>query len=503
MISESIWVAKSDKSNYDKINKDEITDVCVIGGGIVGAVTSYLLSKSGVNVIVLEKGKVGMGVTANSTAKLTSQHGLIYNYLENEFGIDFAKKYLYSNEEGIKLADKIIKNENIECDYEIKDAYVFATNESEVEKLKKEQDTLKRIGYSAEFVEKVEIPAENVLGALKFNNQAQFNSREYTINLLDRVSKMGGKIYENSIVKKVELKDGKYIIYTDTHNVVAKSVVMATHYPIKNFPGMYFIKMYQDKSYAIAVEANHNINGMYIQSSDPVISFRTAKYNGKDILVVAGAGHKTGQTDVDVEDCYKNLENYIKKYYPEAKVLYRWSTEDCVTLDKIPYIGEFSSLLPNMYVATGFKKWGMSTSHVAAQLISDLILKKENEYKDIYKATRLEPTRNIKEFSNVLKESTYSLFLNKVKPANASFDDIGLGQGGVVDFKGNKIGIYKREDGKIFAVKPYCGHLGCLVSWNNLEKTWDCPCHGSRYDYMGNIITEPTVKKLKSIKLDI
>ena len=200
-------------------------------------------------------------------------------------------------------------------------------------------------------------------------------------------------------------------------------------------------------------------------------------------------------------DNFINLENYIKKYYPDAKVMFKWSTEDCVTLDKIPYIGKFSNLLPNMYVATGFKKWGMSTAHVAGKIISDLILKKESKYANIYTATRLEPIRNIKEFGNILKESTNSLFFNKMKSANTMYDDIKLGDGGVVDLNGKKVGIYKRDDGEVFAVKPYCGHLGCLVSWNNLEKTWDCPCHGSRYDYMGNIITEPTVNNLHRIDL--
>ena len=273
---------------------------------------------------------------------------------------------------------------------------------------------------------------------------------------------------------------------------------------------MYFIKMYQDKSYAIAVDVNDNdrekdgiIKGMYIQSCSPVISFRTAKYNGERLLIVAGSGHKTGESNGNIDDSFSDLENYIKEYYPKAEVKFRWSTEDCVTLDKIPYIGEFSNLLPNMYVATGFKKWGMSTSHVAGQIISDMILKNENIYAEIYRATRLNPLKNIKEFGNMLKESTYSLLLNKMKPEKNKFENVPLGDGGIVEIDGEKIGVYKREDGEIFAIKPYCGHLGCLVSWNNLEKTWDCPCHGSRYDYRGNIITEPTVKNLGEVNINI
>lgn len=447
-----------------------------------------------------------MGVTANSTAKLTSQHGLFYKYLENEYGLNFAKSYLESNEQGIQLAEEIIKKENIDCDFEKKDAYVFATNISELEKIKQEIEVLEKIGFNAEYIENIDIPTENVIGSIKFKNQAQFNARKYTIQLFERISKKGAKIFENSKVEKIEKIGEKYSIKSGKNRVTAKKVVIATHYPIKNFPGIYFSKMYQDKTYAIAVDTgkkeNENIiEGMYIQSSEPIISFRTAKYNGKNLLIVAGSGHKTGQTNIKMEDNFINLENYIKKYYPDAKVMFKWSTEDCVTLDKIPYIGKFSNLLPNMYVATGFKKWGMSTAHVAGKIISDLILKKESKYANIYTATRLEPIRNIKEFGNILKESTNSLFFNKMKSANTMYDDIKLGDGGVVDLNGKKVGIYKRDDGEVFAVKPYCGHLGCLVSWNNLEKTWDCPCHGSRYDYMGNIITEPTVNNLHRIDL--
>lgn len=502
-MEKSLWIADGEKeTNYKKLEQNMETEVCIIGGGIAGAVTAYLLSKNGVNVTVLERNKICMGVTSNSTAKLTSQHGLFYKYLKDTNGLEYAKRYLKSNEDGIRLAEKIINVENIECEYEKKDAYVFATNESELEKIKNEVKVLKEINFDAEFVEKINIPVEKCLGAIKFKNQAQFNPRKYVASLFEKVKNMGGKIYENSKVIDIKQEDNNYRITVENNNCIvkAKKVVLCTHYPIKNFPGMYFTKMYQDKSYVIAVDTKQDekdmIDGMYIQSCDPIISFRTANYQNKKLLIIAGSGHRTGEPNGKIEDYFKNLENYIKKYYPKSEIMFKWSTEDCVTLDKVPYIGEFSNLMPNLYVATGFKKWGMSTSHVAGLLISDMILGKENKYQNIYKATRLEPIKNIKEFGNMLKESAYSLLINKIKPAQENFENIPLGCGGIVDIEGEKVGIYKREDGEIFAVKPYCKHLGCLVSWNNLEKTWDCPCHGSRYDYIGNIITEPSVKPL-------
>lgn len=256
--------------------------------------------------------------------------------------------------------------------------------------------------------------------------------------------------------------------------------------------------MYQDKSYVIAVDTKtENLNGMYLSAETPVTSFRTAD----NLLLVGGSSHKTGANNIDLDKCYVNLENYVKNIYPKAEVKYKWSTEDCVSLDKIPYIGKFSKLFSNMYVATGYKKWGMTTSHVAAKIISDDILGNENKYASVYSATRFNPIKNYKEFGNMLNQSIYSLAINKLRKPKIDYSQIQNGCGGIVDYKGKKIGLYKDQNGKFYGVKPYCTHLGCELSWNNLEKTWDCPCHGSRYDYTGKIITEPTTRNLERINL--
>lgn len=498
----SFWMETTNKTNYPKLEKDTNVDVCIVGGGIVSAITAYLLMDSGLSVCVLEKDRVCTGVTANTTAKITSQHDLFYDYLANNFDLNFAKQYLDSNEDAISLIKSIIEKENIDCDFEMQDSYVFTTSKQEAEKIKSEVAVVNKLGLNAEYLTKIPLPVKNILAAIKFPNQAQFHARKYVLGLFDIVSKKGVKIYENSKVIDVKHNSDNYTISTDSATVTAKYVVMASHYPIKNFPGFYFLKMYQSKSYAIAVDTKEELfPGMYINSWDPVISFRTVPYNNSRLLIVVGSSHKTGATDVNIEDSFKNLENYIRNIYPNMEVKYRWSTEDCISLDKVPYIGEFSTLYKNMYIATGFKKWGMTLSHVAGKIISDKILGKENEYSKIYTATRLQPIKNIKEFGNILKQSTYSLVLNKTKKALNSLDDISNGNGGIIEYNNKKIGIYKDDSGKIYAVKPICKHLGCELSWNNLEKTWDCPCHGSRYDYMGNIITEPTKKSLDIVEL--
>lgn len=501
-MDDSFWIKTTDTTNYPKLEKDINVDVCIIGGGIVAAITAYLLSNSGLNICVLEKDKVCTGVTANTTAKITSQHGLFYNYLANNFSFDFARQYLNSNEEALSLIKNIIEKENIDCDFEMQDAYVFTTSQQEADKINEEVKIVNKLGVNAEYLTNIPLPIKNILAAIKFPNQAQFHARKYVLSLFDIISKNGVKIYENSKVVDINYSPDNYTINTDSNSVTAKYVVIATHYPIKNFPGFYFLKMYQSKSYAIAVDTKEELfSGMYINSWDPVISFRTVPYNNSRLLIVVGSDHKTGATDIKIEDRFRNLENYIRTLYPNMEVKYKWSTEDCISLDKVPYIGEFSNLYKNMYIATGFKKWGMTLSHVAGKIISDEILYKESKYSEIYTATRLNPVKNIKEFGNLLKESVYSLVINKTKPALNSLDDISNGDGGIVNYNNEKVGVYKDNSGKIFAVKPICKHLGCELSWNNLEKTWDCPCHGSRYDYTGKIITEPTKKNLDIIDI--
>ena len=461
--------------------------------GITGIVTSYKLKDSGLKVTLLEKGHIGMGVTANTTAKITSQHGLFYNYLINSFGFDVAKKYLESNEEAILDIKNIIKNENIDCNFKTQNAYVYTCQKDNIQKIKDETDAVRQLGLDAKLAFETPLPF-NIKAAICFPNQAQFNPRKYILGLLPTLKNTG--VYEKSKVVDIKKNSNRYLVYANNHIVNAKYIVLASHYPIKNFPGMYFLKMYQDKSYVIGVDTRKPLfDGMYISLDTPVTSFRTAD----NLLLVGGSSHKTGTNNIDLDECYTNLENYIKTIYPEAEVKYRWSTQDTVTLDKIPYIGKFSNFLDNFYVATGYKKWGMTTSHVAAKIISDKILGRQNNYSSIYSATRFKPIKNHKEFGNMLNQSIYSLAINKVKKPKIDYRKIPNNCGGIVDYNGEKIGLYKDSNGKCYAVKPYCAHLGCELSWNNLEKTWDCPCHGSRYDYTGKIITEPTTKNLEQI----
>ena len=497
----SLWIETTkDEIILNPLEKDKETEICIIGGGLFGLTTAYYLTQQGKKVIVLEKGEIGEKVSGNTTGKITSQHGLFYDHLINDYGKEYAKKYLEANEEAIENIKEIIKKEQIECEFYKQNAYVYTTQEDEVIEIQKEVEAVKELGKEAEFVTQTELPFK-IKGAIKFKEQAQFHARKYMIGLCKAILKQN-EIYAYTTVTDVVKEGDEYNIYTDRGNVKAKYVVIATHYPIINMPGFYFTKMYQSTSYLIAIETDKKLpQGMYISAKEPIYSFRTATYNGKQILLIGGSEHKTGKAIEDNSN-YEELEKKAKELYPDCKILFKWNTRDCISLDKIPYIGEYSNIMKNMYVGTGFKKWGMTLSNIAGKIVSDKIMGKENKYETIFNSTRIKPIKNRWEVKNMVEETVKSIVLNKFKIEPEDLKQIENDNGAIIEINGENIGIYKDTQGKIYAVKPNCTHLGCLLTWNNLDKTWDCPCHGSRFDYMGRNIYEPAIKDLeiKNIK---
>ena len=497
----SLWIETTkDEIILNPLEKGKETEICIIGGGLFGLTTAYYLTQQGKKVIVLEKGEIGEKVSGNTTGKITSQHGLFYEHLINDYGKEYAKKYLEANEEAIENIKEIIKKEQIKCEFYKQNAYVYTTQEDEVIEIQKEVEAVKKLGKEAEFVTQTELPFK-IKGAIKFKEQAQFHARKYMIGLCKAILKQN-EIYAYTTVTDVVKEEDKYNIYTDRGNVKAKYVVIATHYPIINMPGFYFTKMYQSTSYLIAIETDKKLpQGMYISAKEPIYSFRTATYNGKQILLIGGSEHKTGKAIEDNSN-YKELEKKAKELYPDCKILFKWNTRDCISLDKIPYIGEYSNIMKNMYVGTGFKKWGMTLSNIAGKIVSDKIMGKENKYETIFNSTRIKPIKNRWEVKNMVEETVKSIVLNKFKIEPEDLKQIENDNGAIIEINGENIGIYKDPQGKIYAVKPNCTHLGCLLTWNNLDKTWDCPCHGSRFDYMGRNIYEPAIKDLeiKNIK---
>ena len=336
-------------------------------------------------------------------------------------------------------------------------------------------------------------------GAVEFINQAQFNAYQYAMGLVKAIKDRKGQIYINTKVEEVKKEGKKYYVIAGDYKIECNDVVIATKYPILNFPGFHFLKMYQSTSYVIAMEVEEDdklFSGMYIRKEEPIYSFRTAKEGEKRLLIVAGLDHKTGE-EASIEDKYKMLEEKGKELYPSAKVKYKWSTQDCISLDKIPYIGAFSNVMPNLFVATGYKKWGMTTSNIAGKILSDKILGIENKAAKLFCATRLEPIKNHKEMGNMIKETVKSLIVEKLEFPKEELAEVKKGEGKIIEWEDKKIGAYRDDDNHIYLIKPVCTHLGCQLSWNHTLKTWDCPCHGSRFHYDGTLVYGPALKDLE------
>ena len=458
----SYWNQTQEERKYPKLTQDIGADVAIIGGGLTGIQTAYLLANRGLKVAVLEKDKLCSGTTGGSTGKITSQHGILYKYLKDLNGKDFAKKYYEANEQAKENIIKIINKEKIECDLERKNAYVFTEVEKEVQKIKEEVEYTKKIDISSQFVSEIDLPID-IYGAIKFENQAQFDPVKYVYGLSKCIIKNGGEIYENSKVLETVEDDGKYIVMTKEGSVKAKHLVIATRYPIIRFPGYYFMKMYQSTSYALLVDTHTDLelDGYYINSETPVLSFRTVKTDGKNLLLAVGYDYKTG-TEI-IGNAFEYLKARIKNMYPEAEVLKTWTAEDCISLDKIPYIGDFSDIMDNCYVATGFNKWGITSSNIGAKIIADKILGNRNEYEDIFESSRLGIIKNKDEVMNMIKEAGEGIILERIK-------------------------------GK---PTPTCTHLGCKLSWNPIEEVWECACHGSKFSKRGFVIEGPAIKDLE------
>lgn len=514
----SYWIDSTRNSEPNKpINNNYIADVCIVGAGICGLTTGYYLSKKGLKVIIVDKDNIGEKASGNTTAKITFQHGLIYDYLIESFGMDFAIGYLESNKDAISNIKEIIDNENIDCDFEYQSNYVYTTKQDELTKINNEVKALntlsnylpksrnKNENYEnlARFVTDCELPFK-IAGGIEVQNQAGFHPRKYMLGLANCIQNNGGLIFTKSVVNDVKKDEDGYITFVNNYTIKSKYTVIASHYPFINFPGFYFSKMYQVTSYAIGVETDKELfNGMYINTKEPTFSFRTAKYNEKKLLIIAGGNHKTGYSPESKESYgYDLLEKEAKRLYPDCNIIYKWNTRDCVSLDKVPYIGEFSTVYPNMFVATGFNKWGMTSSNVAANIIIDSILGKENKYAKIYEATRLKPIKNKEELGNMVSQVFKSFVSNRIKIPKENISAIKNDNGGIIKIDGASVGIYKDKDGQIFAISPTCTHLGCLLTWNNTDKTWDCPCHGSRFDYTGKNIYDPAFKDLNKYEIE-
>ena len=476
---ESVWSASCEFPKRESLECDLSTDVAVIGAGIAGILTAYLLREKGLEVVLLEAAETADGMTKNTTAKITSQHDLFYDKLIKSTGAEKAGQYAAANQAAVDKYAEIIQQNQLDCSFEWKSAYVYSLGDTG--KIEREVDAAKKLGIEAEFTTQTKLPFQ-VSGAVRFPNQAQFNPLKFLKPLAEKLT-----IYEHTTAR--EVKD--HTIATDNGKVTAKSIVVATHYPFINTPGYYFARMHQERSYVIALENAPQIDGMYIDADKEGYSFR----NYEDLLLLGGASHRTGKNHTG--GCYENLRNRAKEWYPNATEKYFWSAQDCMPLDNIPYIGKFSESTPDLYVATGFKKWGMTSAMVSAMILSDKIAGFVSDYEEVFSPNRFHVSASIKNLIVDGAESVAGLVNEVFNIPGKDLENIQNGHGGVVEYEGQKVGVYKNEHGEAFVVTTKCPHLGCKLAWNPDELTWECPCHGSRFDYKGNMINNPAMRGLK------
>ncbi|MEN6317097.1 MAG: FAD-dependent oxidoreductase [Clostridiaceae bacterium] len=491
---QSYWMASTPGTDYPVLDKDIKVDIAIIGGGFVGISTAYMFSKEGLKVVIIEADRILQGTTGHTTAKITSQHGLIYNKIKSQMSEEFAKQYADANETAIRMIEKIAKENEIECDYTPQSAYDFTYRDGYVDKISEEVKVASSLGIKATYLEEIPLPFK-IKAAVRFDNQAQFHPRKYLLHLAEYISKHGCQIFEQSRVVNIEEGDRYILITNKGKKVTAEKVIIASHYPCYNKAGMYFARIWPDRSYVLAARVKEKYpGGMYITAEEPGRSLRSQKSDDGELILIGGEHHKTGQGEDTIKH-YEALVDYSNKNFTVEDIPYRWSTQDCMTLDDVPYIGHFTSDTPNMYIATGFGKWGMTNSTVSSLILRDLIIAGKSPWQDVYNPSRKTLAASAKTF--VVENLNVAKELIKGKTSRLPDDvDINADEGKVIEAEGQRAGAYKDEHGTMHIVNTTCTHMGCELMWNSAEKSWDCPCHGSRFSYEGDIIEGPAVKPL-------
>lgn len=424
---ESIWTERIELPHFSRLNSDAHTDVLIVGGGITGILCAYFLQKQGIDYMLVERDTICSGVTAGTTAKITAQHGLIYHKLLKGMGAEKTKMYLDANQSAVRKYFEICKE--IECDFETKKSYVYSVDNRK--KIEKEAEALRKIGFTPIVADEAELPVRTA-GAVGFEHQAQFHPLKFIKGIVN-----GLKIYEHTFVKEFMEKTA----VTESGRITFHKLIFATHFPIDNKHGLYFLKMYQHRSYVLALENAGQIKGMYVDEAAKGFSFR----NYDKYLLLGGGSHRTGKKGGG----WQELRSFAKQHYPASREVCYWAAQDCMTLDGIPYIGIYSKNMPECFVASGFNKWGITASMTAAMILADMAAEKDNEYAEVFNPSR-----------SMVKPQ---LVLNACEAAV------------------NLLTVSSKR----------CPHLGCALKWNPAEHSWDCPCHGSRFTKDGRLLDNP------------
>lgn len=490
---QSLWSLSQKTSTYPPLSQHTKTDICIVGAGITGITLAYLLKDTPLTICLIDSDRVSSGTTAYTTAKMTAQHDLIYHELIHTFGHYDAKCYANAQFEALDFISQTIKQHRMDCEFERKFSAIYTQNAHDIPLFEKEYAAYQELGLKGRLVKTLDLPFP-IECALILENQAQFNPVKYTTALLEEIQTYPNiRIYEQTAATDIKKKDGTLTVCTSLgYEIEAQKVVQTSHYPFYDDLSFLFAKMEAQTSYLMACEGVKNMpEGMYLSYGQPTRSIRTYQ----NYLLVGGEDHRTG-TKKETTTRYEALTKFATQYFAPSNISYRWSTEDYDTVDRLPYIGQMKQG-DQIFVATGFKKWGMTTSTVAALLLKDLILGQESPYASLFNPNRQHIAPQIKNLIRYNAQTAWELVKGKLR-AEEDLSQLTPGEAVVLKLDEGKYGVYMDEQGETWMVDLTCPHLGCELSFNHAERTWDCPCHGSRFDVTGTVVSGPAHCALKS-----
>jgi glycine/D-amino acid oxidase-like deaminating enzyme/nitrite reductase/ring-hydroxylating ferredoxin subunit len=474
-------------------------DVAIVGGGIVGLTAAALLKRCGQRVAVIEARRIGHGVTGHSTAKITSLHRLIYADLVRRHGEERARLYGAANQAGLEWIARSVIEADIDCQLERASAYTYCETPRQRRQLEAEVETASRLGLPAGFVEHTELPFA-VGGAVRFADQAQFHPYRYLLGLARLVPGAGSYLFEQTRV--LDVRDGRpCAVITDRGELRARDVIVATNLPILD-RGLYFARTSPRRSYVIAapVARDRAPTGMYINTEEPYRSIRTVRLRGETLLLIGGEQHRTGTVSATAAR-YEPLEAFARHHFGISSVRYRWSTQDFVSADQVPYAGPLTPRTRHVYVATGFGGWGISNGTASAMLLTDLILGHQSPWSAVYDPGRVRSFFVPRALAANLHVAAHWLKSRLPPGRPVSLAQIAPGTARVMTIDRHKVGVHRDEQGRLHAVAASCSHMGCSLRWNDSERSWDCPCHGSRFDHQGKVLHGPAVRDLQRYPL--
>ena len=501
MQTKSLWVETSSETKFPVLTRDINVDVAIVGGGITGLTAGILLQRAGKTVAIVDNAQVAMGETGYTTAHLTQILDNRYHKIISDFGEDNARLAAASTRAALDQIQTLVREYKIACEFESVSGFLYSETGTDADSadLAKEIEALRKVDIAAELTGAAPLPFKTTQ-VIRIANQAQFHPRQYLLPLAEEIVRLGGQIFEHTRVTGVT--DGApCLVETDKGKISAHDVIIAANIPVTNWLFLN-TKLSAYRSYALSAKLRSPIQpGLYWDMLDPYHYIRTYRDKTEgDFLIVGGEDHKTG-TKVDTQECFNNLEQYARAHFDIDTIPYFWSGQIINPLDGLPYIG-VNSLSKHVYVSTGYSGNGMTFGTLGAMILSELILGRQNAWAALYDATRFHPIASIGKFVSENKDTPVYFIGDWLSSGGAhAMNEIHCNEGKIVTFDGHKIAACRDSDGTLHTCSAVCPHMGCLVHWNNAESSWDCPCHGSRFDAKGKVTNGPALADLKPANL--